>query len=164
MFWEKFVMLCNQRGLTPSAVCAELGFSSAIATKWKSGAAPRSTSVYRIAQYFGVQPDFLLSKARISFASAETATECEPKNYTNKEKAIIKAYRAQPELQPAVDRLLNISADDPKLQDLGTVCDDDIIIYSAAKSTDDRQDGYVRISIAEWERILGTKETDDKLI
>ena len=37
MFWDIFVSLCTRKGLAPNNVCANLGLSTAIATKWKNG-------------------------------------------------------------------------------------------------------------------------------
>lgn len=61
MFWEVFVMLCKSKGLTANAVCKELGFSNATATKWKKGADPSGKSLQKIATYFGVSTDYLLN-------------------------------------------------------------------------------------------------------
>lgn len=54
MFWKNFVYLCEERKVSPNAVCDELGLSNATATKWKQGAMPRNTTLKRIADYFGV--------------------------------------------------------------------------------------------------------------
>lgn len=54
MFWNNFVNLCNNKGKSPNGVCADLGYSTAIATKWKNGAVPRDTTLKKIADYFGV--------------------------------------------------------------------------------------------------------------
>lgn len=54
MFWNKFVLQCNNIGKSPNAVCSDLGYSRAIATKWKSGAIPRDTTLKKIADYFNV--------------------------------------------------------------------------------------------------------------
>lgn len=62
MFWENFVKLCNNNGVSPNGVCADLGFSTAIATKWKNGSEPRSTTLQLIASYFDVTVDYLLGK------------------------------------------------------------------------------------------------------
>ena len=62
MFWENFVKLCNNKGVSPNGACADLGFSTAIATKWKNGATPRSTTLQLIADYFDVSVDYLLGK------------------------------------------------------------------------------------------------------
>ena len=60
MFWDNFVLLCNQKGKTPNGVCAELHFSAATATKWKRGSLPRDTTLKKIADYFGVSVSYLL--------------------------------------------------------------------------------------------------------
>lgn len=60
MFWEKFLSLCNEKGVSPNGVCAELGLSNAVATKWKNGSAPRASTARKIADYFGVSVSYLL--------------------------------------------------------------------------------------------------------
>lgn len=60
MFWEQFVTLCNQKNISPTAACAELGYSNAISTKWRKGAIPRDATLHKIADYFGVTVDYLL--------------------------------------------------------------------------------------------------------
>lgn len=60
MFWETLSNLCNERGVSPNGVCAELGLSNATATKWKNGAVPRQSTLRKIADYFGVSVDYLL--------------------------------------------------------------------------------------------------------
>lgn len=61
MFWENFVILCNQIGKSPNAVCAELKLSNAAATHWKQGAKPNSSTLQKIADYFGVTTEALLT-------------------------------------------------------------------------------------------------------
>lgn len=62
LFWENLIRLCNENGISPNGVCSALGFSNATATKWKSGAVPRYSTVKKIADYFGITPDELLGK------------------------------------------------------------------------------------------------------
>ena len=59
MFWEKFITLCNNIKKSPNGVCSELGFSTAVATKWKNGAVPRDTTLKKIAEYFNVNVNYL---------------------------------------------------------------------------------------------------------
>ena len=59
MFWEKFINLCNQKGISANAVCADLGLSNATATKWKNGSIPRATTLKKIADYFGTTVSYL---------------------------------------------------------------------------------------------------------
>lgn len=60
MFWEKFVSLCSEKGISPNGACAALGLSNATATKWKNGAIPRNTTLKKVADYFGVSTSYLL--------------------------------------------------------------------------------------------------------
>ena len=60
MFWKNFVLLCNEKNKSPNGVCGELGLSTAVATKWKNGATPRSTTLAKIADYFDVTEEDLL--------------------------------------------------------------------------------------------------------
>ena len=63
MFWKNFINLCNERNISPTAACEQLGYSNAIATKWKRGAVPRSATLHKIADHFGVSVDSLLYEA-----------------------------------------------------------------------------------------------------
>lgn len=72
MFWKNFVSLCNEKRLSPNAVCAELGYSTAIATKWKNGSIPRSSTLQKIADYFGVTVESLTEETVVR---TESTTE-----------------------------------------------------------------------------------------
>jgi transcriptional regulator with XRE-family HTH domain len=61
MFWEKFVSLCIEKGISPNGACAELGLSNATATKWKNGSIPRNNTLKKVADYFGVSVAYLTS-------------------------------------------------------------------------------------------------------
>lgn len=74
MFWDKFVLLCNKKGKTPNGVCMELNFSNATATKWKNGSMPRSTTLHKIAEYFGVSVDYLIGPTIKKIAKSNGVT------------------------------------------------------------------------------------------
>lgn len=59
MFWDKFTDLCIKANKSPTAVVMELGISPASVTQWKNGSTPRSKTVYKIADYFGINPEEL---------------------------------------------------------------------------------------------------------
>ena len=65
MFWEKFVELCARRGVSPSAVCARLGFGSSTATHWKKGSMPGATSLYKIAEFFSVPVGYFSDRSEM---------------------------------------------------------------------------------------------------
>lgn len=64
MFWENFLILCNEKNVSPNKVCADLGLSNATATRWKNGSVPRGTTLYQIADYFNVSAEDLTSKEK----------------------------------------------------------------------------------------------------
>ena len=64
-FYDIFKQACNELGTTPSAVCADLGFSNSLATYWKkSGGTPKREALEKIAHYLGVSVDFLLGREK----------------------------------------------------------------------------------------------------
>lgn len=61
MFWNNFVALCDQHETKPNPAAAAMGFSSAVVTKWKNGTVPRGKTLQKIADYFGVTVNDLLT-------------------------------------------------------------------------------------------------------
>lgn len=65
MFWENYVKFCSDVGLSPNAVAKKLGFASGSVTRWKCGSEPQSGNLLKIADYFGVTPQDLLSDQKL---------------------------------------------------------------------------------------------------
>lgn len=66
MFYDKYVELCSQKNISPTAAAREIGLSKATPTKWKtSGATPSGDNLKKIAAYFGVTESDLLSDESI---------------------------------------------------------------------------------------------------
>ena len=63
MFWNQYTLLCSRKGLAPNAVAKELGIASGSVTNWKNGKTPLNSTLKKIADYFGVTVDYLLSDA-----------------------------------------------------------------------------------------------------
>lgn len=61
MFYDTFLYLCNQRGISPSAAVVDMGFQKSVATRWKNGTVPRDANLMKVASYFGVTTDYLLT-------------------------------------------------------------------------------------------------------
>nr|DAG95052.1 MAG TPA: Repressor protein CI [Ackermannviridae sp.] len=61
MFWTNFSTLCADKNLSPNAVAMELKIPSGSITAWRNGATPRTKSLTKIANYFGVTVDYLLN-------------------------------------------------------------------------------------------------------
>ena len=63
MFYDRFRQLCESKGVSCNKAALEIGLSNATPTKWrKTGATPTGETLDRIAKYFGVTTDYLLSK------------------------------------------------------------------------------------------------------
>lgn len=58
MFWDKFLILCNKKNVTPTNAALELGYSRGVITRWKNGSIPNDANLLQIANYFGVPIDY----------------------------------------------------------------------------------------------------------
>lgn len=62
MFYDVYCALCEKNGLTPSGAATKIGFNRASVTVWKNtGKAPKQELLLKIADYFGVTTDYLLT-------------------------------------------------------------------------------------------------------
>ena len=105
VFYNLFCELCKNKGVSVTRATVEIGLSRTIGTKWKkTGAIPNGETLNKIADYFGVTVDYLLTGA-----TKESAPIPEGEAYTEKERRVIDAYRSKPELQSAVDILLGLT-------------------------------------------------------
>lgn len=63
-FFEQFVALCKSKGVSPNYAAREIGASSGSVTAWKQGTLPRSATLAKLADYFGVSTDQLLGNEK----------------------------------------------------------------------------------------------------
>ena len=62
MFYDLFCQLCEKKGISVTRATVEMGLSRTIGSKWKrTGATPNGETLSRIAEYFGVTTDYLLT-------------------------------------------------------------------------------------------------------
>ena len=54
MFYDKFVSICKSRGISPSKAAADVGLNRSAVVKWKNGATPQTSTIKKIADYFGI--------------------------------------------------------------------------------------------------------------
>ena len=64
MFYDKYVQLCNQRGISLSAAAQEAGVSKSLVTKWKANKTknPSPEVLQKLSAYFGVPVSELLGE------------------------------------------------------------------------------------------------------
>ncbi len=61
MFWDRFYELCCSKNTRPNPVGQELGISSGILTKWKTGTSyPNGENLIKIAKHFNCSIDYLV--------------------------------------------------------------------------------------------------------
>lgn len=62
VFYDLFCELCKKKGISVTKATVEIGLSRTIGTKWKNtGAVPNGETLNKIADYFGVTTDYLLT-------------------------------------------------------------------------------------------------------
>lgn len=64
MFYDRFVQLCNLKGVSRTRACTDCGVSRTAWHKWEDGAIPNGETLNKIAAYFGVSTDYLLGKEK----------------------------------------------------------------------------------------------------
>ena len=75
MFYDLFKELCDQKGISVSKACIEIGLSRSIAAKWKNTKTNPSAEVLpKIAEYFGVTIDYLLTGKEATIKGKEALT------------------------------------------------------------------------------------------
>lgn len=96
MFYDNFLHLCNQKGISPSAAAVEMGFQKSVVTRWKKST-PTEANRRKIAQYFGVSLKGLnVSLERLN-GEVDSAQNCD-QDLTIDEKQLLDNYRSLNEL------------------------------------------------------------------
>lgn len=101
MFLKNLEMLMNARGLNKHSFSQQSGIPyKTIDNFWKKGCDNvKLTTLKRIASFFGVTLDYLIFGNERSKGSV---------NITEHEQNLIIAYRAHPDMQPAVNKMLDL--------------------------------------------------------
>ena len=62
MSYETFKLLCERQNVTPAAVSRATGIATSTLTEWKKGRyAPKTDKLQKIADYFGVSLEYLMT-------------------------------------------------------------------------------------------------------
>lgn len=105
VFYDNLALACQQNGMKIATVVKECGGAVGSIDGWKKGAIPRSDIVAKLSLRLNVTTDFLI------FGNNKQIATSLPKAaplFTQKEQQLLAAYKAHPELQFAVDKLLGI--------------------------------------------------------
>lgn len=97
--------VAKERGTATGEMLAELGLNkNTLSSMTSRGSWLQADSLGRIADYLNCSTDYLLGRT--------TAPEQPMQFQTTKEQKILAAYKAHPELQPAIDKLLGIGEEE----------------------------------------------------
>lgn len=61
MFYDSFISICEDRGISPTKVLVELDISKGSLSRWRDGGNPTNETKKKIADYFGVSVKDLMS-------------------------------------------------------------------------------------------------------
>ena len=95
MFYEQFIRLCNEKGVSPSAAAIAIGLDKSAASRWARGSVPRGTTLDKLADYFGVTVGVLMGY-EIQARRDDNATEDDKPATESGLEAALEALRNQP--------------------------------------------------------------------
>ncbi len=103
--------ILERDGITQRQLSEATKISTGNISDWKSGkSAPKPEAISKIACFLNCSTDYLLGRT--------TAPEQPMQFQTTKEQQILAAYKAHPELQPAIDKLLGIEEETVTVQEI----------------------------------------------
>lgn len=110
---------------------------------------PNSETLIEFANYFSCSVDYLICRSD----NREVMTDVREIELTRHEKKLVVAYRNKPEMQPAIDKLLNINDDSSE---------EYVTVLTAARSNDNRPIEFQKISKEKLELLKNAKSVEDE--
>lgn len=143
--------LREQSGLTADQVGELVGKSGKTVNAWENNRGqPDAEILIKLCDIYDVGD--ILSEFRDDTPKYEISL-------SDREKAIIIAYRTHPDMQHAVDTLLGLNIDSNVFSSL----DDRSVVYRAARSSDNHEDEIISISKERIQKLKDAPETDEDL-
>lgn len=120
MFYENFMDLCSERGVSPSNVLVSLSVGKAGLKRWREGAEPSNPIKKKIADYFGITVRELMEGQKET-APAEAETD------NDEMVELLETIRRRPDLQILFSLSKKATPDDVRktIQIIKTICGDD---------------------------------------
>lgn len=75
MFYDVFTSLCEKKGVSPNKALTDCKISRTSTAKWREGATPRGVTLQKLADYFGVTTDYLLTGEKTKKAPTLTSKD-----------------------------------------------------------------------------------------
>jgi len=100
VFYDLYVVLCNEIKKSPSAVAIENDLQKSSVTRWKNGGSPTDANIRKLADYFGVSVAYLRGETDVREQKNPAAVSDSGAPYPKDYDKLNEANRA------AVDRLI----------------------------------------------------------
>ena len=114
--YSNFEKLCSEKNVTPYRVCKETGIPTSTISNWKAGRyTPKQDKLKRIADFFGVSVDFLITGKEEAVAQEE---HIDLKAEFNRIKKLLESGENAPlyfDGQPADQESINLLLDQIKI-------------------------------------------------
>lgn len=68
MFYERFLNLCAQKGVSQTAACVNAGLSESAWKRWVNGGMPNSVTVGKLCKYFGISMQDMYDESKMPIA------------------------------------------------------------------------------------------------
>lgn len=81
MFKENFIKICNEKGLSPTKVCQEIGISKSNFSNWNDDSLPRKTTLLKIADKLNVDVSELTKNNPITTIPPKTIKHIETNHF-----------------------------------------------------------------------------------
>ena len=75
MFYDNYERLCKSLGKTPSGIAKELNISAGTVSAWRKGSTPTGQMLQKIANYFDVSTDYLMTGQEPKVKAIATADD-----------------------------------------------------------------------------------------
>jgi len=99
-FYQRFLELCEEKGVKPTNLLLSMNLSSSKGTAWKNGSLPSTEILLSLSKEFNVSVDYLVGKSDIRNPISENSL-------SEDEQKIVELLRSStPELRNAVEVLL----------------------------------------------------------
>lgn len=108
MFFDNFIFLCQEHGISPTNLLLDIGISKGNLSRWRDGGVPRNETAKKIADYFGISVSELM-------AGEINETKKAPTNNVeavDEVKELLEEARSRPEIRALFSVSRNATPDD----------------------------------------------------
>ncbi len=99
-FYDKYLELCEARGIAPTRAALDMGFSKSAVMRWKNGYVPQYKTMQKIAEHFNISTDFLMGMGDDMPKVAPDVQE------------LIEDYNSRPEMKMLFKATKGVTAED----------------------------------------------------